>query len=93
MARKQYIDDEPEKKLSPWRSLWSILTIVIIDVIVVIGAMVVDSKIFPNEPGQGHPFPAVTMAALIVMGAVTVIVIIVALIKLIVRLARASKDK
>ena len=92
MARQYYVDDEKKKRKSPWRSLLAIPIMLLVDVLALIAALAADAAAYPAGSGEGHPFPAITFVAFILLFVITVIVILVAVIKAIVGAAKGSGE-
>jgi len=80
------------KKEKTFSHLLSILVILVIDIVVFVGAVLLDQKIATGT-AVGHPAPAFTVIAYIVMPAITVIVAVVAVFKTIRGLIRNSRNK
>ncbi|MBQ1430317.1 MAG: hypothetical protein IIZ05_01705, partial [Firmicutes bacterium] len=87
-----YVDDEKKKRKSPWRSLLAIPIMLLVDVLALIAALAADAAAYPAGSGEGHPFPAITFVAFILLFVITVIVVLVAVIKAIVGAAKRSEE-
>ena len=92
MAKQYYVDDEKKKRKSPWRSLLAIPIMLLVDVLALIAALAADGAAYPAGSGEGHPFPAITFVAFILLFVITVIVVLVAVIKAIVGAAKGSGE-
>lgn len=51
-----------------------------LDILVLLLAGYVDTKIIPNGEGLGHPFPVITMLVGILFGVITIIIIVISII-------------
>ena len=92
MAKQYYVDDEKKKRKSHWRSLLAIPIMLLVDVLALIAALAADAAAYPAGSGEGHPFPAITFVAFILLFVITVIVVLVAVIKAIVGAAKGSGE-
>jgi hypothetical protein len=92
MAKQYYVDDEKKKRKSPWRSLLAIPIMLLVDVLALIAALAADAAAYPAGSGEGHPFPAITFVAFILLFVITVIVVLEAVIKAIVGAAKRSGE-
>lgn len=62
-----------------WQHLLAIPTMLLIDIILLFGALMLDSKIFLSE-GLGHGLPAVSLFAGMVLMVITVFIIVRAIV-------------
>ncbi len=92
MAKQYYVDDGKKKRKSPWRSLLAIPIMLVVDVLALIAALAADGAAYPAGSGEGHPFPAITFTAFILLAIITVIVVVIAVIKAVAGAARNKED-
>ncbi|MCR5181996.1 MAG: hypothetical protein K6D56_03130 [Clostridia bacterium] len=92
MAKQYYVDDGKKKRKSPWRSLLAIPIMLVVDVLALIAALAADGAAYPAGSGEGHPFPAITFTAFILLAVITVIVVVIAVIKAVAGAARDKED-
>lgn len=84
-----------EKKKKSKSYLWCLIGFPIVDVIAVlmfILGTIIDSKIFENSTGQGHPVPVFSLIFFIAAGAIFLLGNLLVLIILIVMIVNSKKN-
>ena len=83
-----------EKKIRPARWLWLIPIQLILDVVIFVGAAYLDSSIADkSEQVAGHPAPAFTLLAFVLIGVFTVVVPIFSIIMVVISSAKKNAQK
>ena len=83
-----------DKTIKPFKWLLLIPIQVLIDALVMWGAVYLDSLIYSDAANmQGHPAPAFTLIAFMLFGIITLVVFVIAIIMFIVSCVRKSSQK